>query len=153
MIKFALEKWDKNNKKLREVIANTPVEERKKWDYDNLMYLVSKLIFEFDTLDLHDITYDGGENYNGTLMFLIPMNCVPEAPHDWLMSYIDYGSCTVCDTLQRIQYTSESDPDIDAIDEYMHLCRDMVSNTIRPYNSGWMHDDLYDTVTVDNAEE
>lgn len=153
MIKFCLLRWDENNKKLREVIANTPVEERKHWDYENLVYLVATTIYEFELLDVREIVYGGECNYEGTLVFLIPMDDSPYTEREWLMSYIGYGSCTVCDTLQRIQTDDgESDSDIDVVDEYMNLCRDIVSNTILPYNNGWRRDDLYDTVTVDDTD-
>lgn len=148
MIKFCLIKWDENNKKLREVIANTPAETRKKWDYDDLVYLVATTIYEFDLSSARSIVCGGEGNYQGTLVFLIPMTDGPETEREWLMSYIGYGSCTVCDTLQRIQYDDEFDSDIDAVAGYMNLCRDIVSNTILPYNSGWRQDDLYDTATV-----
>lgn len=152
MIKFCLIKWDENNKKLREVIANTPVETRKSWGYDDLVYLVATTIYEFNLMSVHSIVHGGGSNYQGTLVFLIPMDDGPETEREWLMSYIGYGSCTVCDTLQRIQYDDEFDSDIDVVAEYMNLCRDIVSNTILPYNGGWRRDDLYDTVTVDDTD-
>ncbi len=153
MIKFALNRWDDNNKKLREVITNTPVKERKSWEYTDLVYLVATTVYEFELPDVRSIRYGGECNYQGTLVFLIPMDDSPSTEREWLMSYIGYGSCTVCDTLQSIQCgDGESDSDIDVVDEYMKLCRDIVSNTILPYNNGWRRDDLYDTVTVDDND-
>lgn len=153
MIKFALNRWDDNNKKLREVIANTPVGERKNWDYVDLVYLVATTVYEFELLDVHNIRYGGECNYQGTLVFLIPTDDSPSTEREWLMSYVGYGSCTVCDTLQNIQCDDgDSDFGIDAVDGYMNICRDIVSNTICPYNNGWRHDDLYDTVTVDDTD-
>lgn len=154
MIKFCLIKWDENNKKLREVIANTPVETRKNWDYRDLVYLVATTVYEFELPDVRSIVYGGGCNYQGTLVFLIPMYDCPDTEREWLMSYIGYGSCTVCDTLQGIQFDDDiSDSDINAVDEYMNLCRDIVSNTIRPYNDGWKQQDDFDTVTVDDTKD
>lgn len=154
MIKFALNRWDDNNKKLRDVIANTPVEERKNWDYADLVYLVATTVYEFELPDVSSIRYGGECNYQGTLVFLIPMDDGPDTEREWLMSYIGYGSCTVCDTLQSIQCDDgDPDSDIDAVDLYMNICRDIVSNTICPYNNGWRNDDLYDTVTVDDTKE
>lgn len=153
MIKFALNRWDENNKKLREVIANTPVEERKNWDYADLVYLVATTVYEFELTHVHNIRYGGECNYQGTLVFLIPMDDSPFTEREWLMSYVGYGSCTVCDTLQSIQCDDgDPDSDIDAVDLYMNICRDIVSNTILPYNNGWRNDDLYDTVTVDDND-
>ena len=153
MIKFALNRWDDNNKRLREVIANTPAKERKKWGYEDLVYLVATTVYEFELPDVRSIRYGGECNYQGTLVFLIPMDDSPFTEREWLMSYIGYGSCTACDTLQMIQCNDgESDSDIDAVDGYMNLCRDIVSNTILPYNNGWRNDDLYDTVTVDDND-
>lgn len=154
MIKFALIRWDDNYQKLREVIANTPAKERKNWDYEDLVYLVATTVFEFELSDIRSIVFGGDCNYSGTLVFLIPTDECPQTEREWLMSYIGYGSCTVCDTLQRIQYDDdESDSDIDAVDEYMNLCRDIVSNTICPYNNGWRRDDLYDTVDDTDTKE
>lgn len=154
MIKFCLNKWDDNNKKLREVIANTPVETRKNWDYRDLVYLVATTVYEFDLPIVNNIVYGGDCNYQGTLVFLIPMDDGPDTEREWLMSYIGYGSCTVCDTLQGIQFDDgKSDSDIDAVDEYMNLCRDIVSNTILPYNDGWRQQDDFDTVTVDDTKD
>ena len=154
MIKFALNRWDDNNKKLRDVIANTPVEERKNWDYADLVYLVATTVYEFELPDVSSIRYGGECNYQGTLVFLIPMDDSPSTEREWLMSYVGYGSCTVCDTLQGIQCDDgDSDFGIDAVDEYMNICRDIVSNTILPYNNGWRQDDLYDTVTVDDTKD
>ena len=153
MIKFALNRWDENNKKLREVIANTPVEERKNWDYADLVYLVATTVYEFELTHVHNIRYGGECNYQGTLVFLIPMDDSPFTEREWLMSYVGYGSCTVCDTLQSIQCDDgDPDSDIDAVDLYMNICRDIVSNTILPYNNGWRNDDLYNTVTVDDND-
>lgn len=153
MIKFCLLRWDENNKKLREVIANTPSKERKNWGYEDLVYLVATTVFEFELSDIRSIVFGGDCNYSGTLVFLIPTDECPETEREWLMSYIGYGSCTVCDTLQHIQCDDdESDSDIDVVNEYMNLCRDIVSNTILPYNNGWRRDDLYDTVTVDDTD-
>ena len=153
MIKFALNRWTDNNKKLREVIANTPVKERKSWFYADLVYLVATTVYEFELPDVSSIRYGGECNYQGTLVFLIPMDDSPSTEREWLMSYVGYGSCTVCDTLQNIQCDDgDSNFGIDAVDEYMNICRDIVSNTILPYNNGWRRDDLYDTVTVDDTD-
>ena len=153
MIKFCLHRWDDNNKKLREVIANTPVETRQNWDYRDLVYLVATTVYEFELPDVRSIVYGGECSYKGTLVFLIPMDDSPFTEREWLMSYIVYGSCTVCDTLQSIQCDDgDPDSDIDAVDLYMNICRDIVSNTILPYDNGWRQDDLYDTVTVDDTD-
>lgn len=150
MIKFCLNRWDDNNKKLREVIANTPVETRQNWDYRDLVYLVATTVYEFELPGVRSIVYGGECSYEGTLVFLIPMDDSPFTEREWLMSYIGYGSCTVCDTLQSIQCDDgDPDSDIDAVDLYMNICRDIVSNTILPYNNGWRQDD---TVTVDDTD-
>ena len=77
MIKFALNRWDDNNKKLREVITNTPVKERKSWEYTDLVYLVATTVYEFELPDVRSIRYGGECNYQGTLVFLIPMDDSP----------------------------------------------------------------------------
>ena len=69
----------------------------------------------------------------------------------FLMTYVEYGSCNYCDILQRIQYLEDCEnihklPTEQQVKDYMILCKDIVSNIIRPYNIGWRGDEQFEQV-------
>ena len=53
------------------------------------------------------------------------------------MTYVDYGSCSGCDTLQSIQSFSGDKPTDSQLKDYMTLCKDLVCNMVKPFKSGW----------------
>ena len=185
MIKYCLEKWDKNCKKLENAIRQDAL--INECEYDYLVNLVVTYILNdgedvsnISVMDMFDMSrtkeednkylWDNGEitkidngEWQGTLLFLIPRkDCFLEA-HDYLMTYVNYGSCSGCDTLQGIQYADYLDQNDDyytskfpleqQVKEYMMLCKDIVSNMIRPYNHGWRNEKRFEQVEVDVIEE
>ena len=141
MIKYALKKWNDNKDALRNAIQQTEKDKRSAWDYNDIVKLVCRYIFNENVTDkdpkinIEGITMIDNGGYQGTLLFMMPFDTYQPMEYEYLMTYVGYGSCSGCDTLQRIQldemyYNVESDDDL--IDSYMALCRDIVSNTIRP---------------------
>lgn len=142
MIKYCKEQWMKNEGKLKEVLLH-----RKDLNYCSYETLV-KLVVDYilndeeqdENWDSKNITVIDNGDYQGTELYLIPRNTYQPAEYDYLMTYVGYGSCSGCDTLQNIQC------DEDNIDDYMTLCRDLVFNMVKPYNNGWRNEDLFDEV-------
>ena len=69
------------------------------------------------------------------------------------MTYIEYGSCSVCDTLQSIQCAYPEELSLEEkMKDYMTLCKDIVMNIIHPYAGGYYLDtsSLDIVVTVDD---
>ena len=162
MIKYALKKWNENKDVLRNAIQQTEKDKRGAWDYNDIVKLVCRYIFNENATDkdpkinIGGITMIDNGCYQGTLLFILPFNTYQPAEYEYLMTYVGYGSCSGCDTLQRIQldeiyYNVESDDDL--IDSYMALCKDLVSNTIRPYNTGWRNDMIYEPVSSSSSED
>lgn len=162
MIKYALKKWDKNKDALRNAIQQTEKDKRSTWDYNDIVKLVCRYIFnenvsdEDPMINVDGITMIDNGDYQGTLIFMLPFDTDQPAEYEYLMTYVGYGSCSGCDTLQRIQldelyYNVESDDDL--IDSYMALCKDLVSNTIRPYNTGWRNDMIFEPVNSSSSED
>lgn len=151
MIKFCLDKWNKNSDKLKEHLKNR--EDLNTCDYIDLVKLVVEHIFNIDEtlkFDSDNITEIDNGDYQGTLLFVIPRVKYQPSECDYLMAYVEYGSCTVCDTLQGIQswregYSHEKVTEAQ-LSDFMNLCKDIVQNTIKPYNYGWRHDPMYDPV-------
>ena len=156
MIKILSERWMKNSNKLKEYIAAHP-KEMNKCDYEDLVKLCFDIIYntgkdsedyvyglEADTTRITKI--DDGD-YQGTLMFLIPFDTYQPSSSDYLLTFVGYGSCSCCDTLQGIQnYISDEALTPGQINGFMDLCGDIINNTIRPYNHGWRSDLKFDPV-------
>lgn len=148
MIKYCKEMWTKNEHKLKESIL-------KHKNMDDLNYLdIVKLTVE-NILNyngdiewnIDNITEIDNGDYQGTLLYLIPSNTYQPDESEYLITYVGYGSCSGCDTLQSIQYDSVSEEE--KLTDYITLCRDIVCNMIKPYNNGWRHDVDFDTVAED----
>ena len=153
MLKIMVSKWDENKDKLRDVLS-------KRRDLNDFSYIdFVKLTFDviynpdhpeysmtkLDTDKIHRI--DDGD-YQGTLLFLIPFDTYQPCEHEYLMTYVGYGSCSGCDTLQAIQGYRQEPPSESQLNNYMALCKDILTNTIKPYNSGWRYEDKFEQIEV-----
>lgn len=155
MIKYALKKWDENKEVLLNAIQQTEKNMRSAWDYEDIVKLTCHCIFNEKVIDgdpkinIDGITMIDNGDYQGTLLFMLPFDTDQPAEYEYLMTYVGYGSCSGCDTLQRIQldeiyYNDETEKDL--VDSYLSICKDIVSNTIRPYNQGWRNNGMFDSV-------
>jgi len=152
MIKYCKEKWNANKEKLEAVLRNDT--HLNDCDYMYLLKLTVENILntgidtftERDRLSVENITEVDNGDYQGTLLFLIPYDCYQPNEMEYLMTFIDYGSCSGCDTLMGIQDYGEKPPTEDQVKEYMMLCKDMIMNMIKPYNYGWRYNKKYEVV-------
>lgn len=158
MLKYCLECWDKHKDDLtKELRSRTDLNQ---CDYTDLVKLIVKTVFvepvgnpEWgNAWDAENITSIDNGDYQGTLLFLIPMDTYQPSESEYLMTYVRYGSCSVCDTLQSIQlgYSNEALEEAQ-VKDFMALCKDIVTNTIRPYNYGWRTDERFVEVKYENA--
>ena len=157
MLKVLVEKWNKNKERLSKALRRTDLEHV---DYKDLVRLTFDEIYNdgvgdedylwYGKLDTKHITEVDDGDYQGTLLFLIPFNRYQPTECDYLMTYIGYGSCSGCDTLQGIQndLPCYGQPTEQNIADFMGLCRDIICNTIKPYNSGWRYEECFNTVDV-----
>lgn len=158
MIKFAVDQWDKNKKRLENNILNN-LEAYNEFSYSELVGKVVDFIFNDEDSKYSDDEYDSKNiteidngDYQGTLLYLIPLKTYQPSEDGYLMTYVGYGSCSGCDTLQSIQMWSFDDEDISDdkkkkfVKDIMGLCLDLVQNTIKPYNNGWRNDSKYDAI-------
>ena len=152
MLKILKERWSKNEHKLRAAIsANNSLNY---CDYAYLVKLAFDIIYNdagdrYPNLDTDNITVIDDGNYQGTLLFVIPFNTYQPTEGEYLMTSIGYGSCSGCDTLQSIQFLGDEPPSEVELDSYMQLCRDIICNTIKPYNSGWRNDKNFEIAEED----
>lgn len=166
MLRHVINQWYKNKNKLEKHIT-----ENLGW-YEEITYLdlVKKVIDlilndeetensneEFDTEAITEI--DNGD-YQGTLLYLIPRSCYQPSEVDYLLTYVGYGSCCGCDTLQNIQVNisyaidSDSDPDelwrierrTESISDLMTLSLHLIQKMVKPYKDNYWDGDKYDTL-------
>ena len=157
MLKYCLKKWD---------LFKDDLEERLKDDcslnscnYDYLFKLVVECILnggninEFGACDYNwnvdEITVIDNGDYRGTLIFIVPRKTYQPSEGDYLITYVGYGSCSGCDTLQYIQKWNDNPPTEQQLKDYMMLCKDMLCNMVKPYNYGWRYDELFETVEME----
>lgn len=152
MMKFSVEQWDKNKHRLEKDIREN-FSYYNDAEYGDLVAKVVDLIFndEDDILyDSENITEVDNGDYQGTLLYLIPEKSYQPSEYQYLMTYVDYGSCSGCDTLQSIQMWIFDEADEKRKEEFvkdmMGLCLHLVQNTIKPYNTGWRKDDRFTVV-------
>lgn len=154
MIKFALRKWNENKDALEQHIRK----DRKlnTCDYEYLVKLVVRYIFNGGVEEWEEkwnenqITVVDNGDYQGTQLFLIPKDRYQPGENDYLMTFVGYGSCSGCDTLMAIQdYLEEAEPTEQQVPDYMTLCRDLVTRTIKPFNCGWGYSDDFETVRME----
>lgn len=146
MLKILLEKWDKNKDKLRKALS----ERKCNYEYKDLVKLTFDVIFNDgeneEDLDIERITEIDDGDYQGTLLYLIPFDTYQPTQYEYLMTHVYYGSCCGCDTLQSICCGNEYLPNKQQIDDLMTLCKDLITATIKPYNSGWHNNPSFDKV-------
>ena len=148
MLKYCLECWDKYKADLEDEL-------RRRTDlnicgYLDLVKMVVNNIFVEDVRwDSNKITVINDGDYQGTLLFLIPVDTYQPDENEYLMTYVGYGSCSGCDTLQAIQIGWPDEKLTEGqVKDFMALCKDIVTNTIRPYNFGWRSSERFEVVEV-----
>lgn len=141
MTKYCVKKWDKNREVLRNYIKEH-LNEFDGYDYIDLVKVIIEIIFD-NEWDKNNITEIDNGDYQGTLLFMIPAPLYQPSVDDYLLTYVAYGSCCCCDTLQSVQYEDDKEQ---KIKDYMTLCKDIVTNIIKPYNHGWRHDENFDII-------
>lgn len=146
MIKYCLDCWNKNQQSLREQLEKDA--SLNSCEYEYLVKLVTRYILGIPLLTENIIVVDNGD-YQGTLLFLIPRDTYQPSEDEYLMTYVGYGSCSGCDTLQAIQECGENIPTPEQLKDFMSLCKDLVTNMIKPYNTGWRATSDFEPVVME----
>lgn len=153
MLKYCLRKWDENKKKLEEELLKDP--DLNTCEYKHIVEKVVEIILNTNEKELWNsaaITEIDDGNYQGTLLFLIPRKTYQPFEYEYLMTYVGYGSCSGCDTLQAIQEFGKGLISEDQLKDFMTLCKDIITNMVKPYNSGWRNAEEFTEVEIDEGE-
>ena len=149
MMKIMKDKWARNEKYLKQVFETRTDLNTINWN--DLVKLTFEYIYnidyddtdDYESLNLNNITIIDNGDYQGTLLYIIPFNTYQPAEYDYLMTYVGYGSCSGCDALLNARDYSEEDCKLteQQIKDFLKLTKDIVCNTIKPYNNGWREEE------------
>lgn len=152
MMKIMRNKWAKNEKLFKQALEN--IKDLNTISYDKLVKLAFKNIYnsdcekDFECLDLDNITMIDNGDYQGTILYVIPFNTYQPSEYEYLMTYVRYGSCSGCDTILKIkEYDKER-----KLKSFLQLGKDIICNTIKPYNEAWRNNSWYDEEDFETVE-
>ena len=147
MMRIIRDRWADNKEELRRVLKEK-YEKNNCYSYDDIVKVAFETIFNHVDglkLDLGKLVSIDNGDYQGTILYIIPFNVYQPTEYQYFMTYIYYGSCSVCDTLQGIMDESGNEQ----IDDLLALCKDILCNAISPYNYGWRNNPDFDQVEED----
>ena len=123
MEKEFIRQWDANKHKLEEYFKNTPLEEYR--DYEDIVRKIFELCINsgFNTEKMTVI--DDGD-YQGTQIFIIPVDTYQPSVSDYVMTHNYYGSCSGCDTLMGIHDYRDGLPSDEQVKKFMSLALHLV---------------------------
>lgn len=156
MIYYCRDKWNKNKKRLQEALKDD-----RNLEYCEYIYLVQAVVKYILNDETDDIVWDDKKitvvdngDYQGTQLFIIPAKAYQPSEYEYLMTFVNYGSCSVCDTLLQIQMYqgSEKQPTKEALKNYMLLCKELVCNMVKPFKCGWRDDGRFAEVSYEMCE-
>ena len=133
MIKTFVNAWDANKEDLRAYIASHGQSEYDEYGkivrmiFDKVInpYMQNIEYLKFDVDKIHEI--DDGD-YQGTLIYLIPCKIYQPSQWQYVTTYVDYGSCSGCDTLLGINHYESEKPTEEQVKEYMSLCLHIIQH-------------------------
>lgn len=135
MLKYCIDKWDVNQVHLQAALTNKIASDNSLTYYDLVSMIIEHVLNYRATEDEpiwdtepHEVC-DG--DYQGTLLFLIVRETKTHFPSscDYLMTYVNYGSCSYCDALEYALYNSD-----DPVSDLMTLAMHIIQHMIHPYS-------------------
>lgn len=126
MLKYCVDQWEKNKENLRKALEQFDFD-KDYMGYKVLMSLIITHILENKWDSENFSTIDDGD-YQGTLLFVIPERCYQPNAENYLMTYVEYGSCSCCDTMLAILGSDTM------VEDLMTLALHMIQHMIHPFS-------------------
>lgn len=110
MIKEFVERWDKYKGDLENYFKNTNQEEYS--NYGDIVkalfkYVINREETKWHEFDLKSMKVIDDGDYQGTQIFIIPLDVYQPDVNDYVITNTYYGSCSGCDTLLAISCCDE----------------------------------------------
>ena len=147
MMRIIRDRWADNKEELCRVLKEK-YEKNNCYSYDDIVKVAFETVFNHVDglkLDLGKLVSIDNGDYQGTILYVIPFNVYQPTEYQHFMTYVYYGSCSGCDTLQGIMEERGKE----RIDDLLGLCADILCNAICPYNHGWRNNPDFDQVEED----
>ena len=87
---------------------------------------------EDNEFDVESITLIDDGDYQGTYLFIIPIETYQPNAKEYYVTTVSYGSCSGCDTLQGI-FDDSDDIDKQKVEDLMSLALHLVQKTKKIY--------------------
>jgi hypothetical protein len=132
MIIELVNQWEENKHKLKEYFRTTNQNEY--GSYKSILKKVFELCIpqsnDYSEWDLDKMTVIDDGDYQGTLIFIVPIDCYQPSLGDYVVTNTYYGSCSGCDTLRGIRDSTDDYgngfPNEEQVKEYMTLALHLV---------------------------
>lgn len=129
MIKEIIEKWEANKHKLEEYFRTTNQDEY--GSYQEILKKIFELVIndedeDWDNFDIDKMVVIDHGDYQGSLIFIIPLDTYQPSPDEYIVTNTYYGSCSGCDTLLSIDDTFGELPTEEQVSQYMTLALHLV---------------------------
>jgi len=134
MNKDIVDAWGKHQEKVKQWIAS--IEDQGEIDYEMLLKNTLRILFEDENAysgmpDFKNITQIDYGEYQGTFVFIVGGRTYqPNANEHWY-TYVEYGSCSVCDTLESTRNYRGGPPTTEQVTDYWTLCLHMIQRMKR----------------------
>ena len=124
MLKYCVDQWEKNKNILQAVFEKVDIYS----DYEEFARIIIENIFpEWKNYEVA-ITKQG--DYTGDVIFFISAD-TEGTKNDIFLSYLRYGSCSVCDTLMRAAESEEK------VEDQMRVALHFIQNMKHPFSNSY----------------
>lgn len=105
MEKELIDLWEKNKSHLEEFFNSVRFV-----DYETIVqHLIVDVFNHRKIIFSEDFTTIDNGDYQGTLVFILHKDYYQPTVYDYYITYVEYGSCSVCDTLQGIMEITDKE--------------------------------------------
>lgn len=120
MLKYCVDQWEKNKENLRAFLERSDIYS----DYAAFGDYIIKYIFpEWEN---YDVAIAKQGDYIGEVIFFISAD-TEGSKNDIFLSYLRYGSCSVCDTLMCAAESEER------VEDQMRIALHFIQNIVHPF--------------------
>jgi hypothetical protein len=119
MIKEIVSQWEANKGKIEESFRSAHPE-----SYTDIVTKLFTLVISGYSIQKMTVIDNG--DYQGTQIFIIPVDTYQPGIGEYVMTHTYYGSCSGCDTLEGIRNYDSEKPNETQVKDYMTLALHLV---------------------------
>ena len=119
-----IEKWENRKNKLKEWFEANETPSSYKEIFEKIIELIITED-ERNKFNLEKIRVIDDGDYQGTQIFIAFLDTYQPSVEEYIMTSVYYGSCSGCDTLQSIRYSSDENRVNDLMTLSLHMIQKM----------------------------